>query len=39
MKIERLTETDRDYLAQFTSLDILSMNQTSLKSLVNFPEN
>jgi len=37
MKIERLTKEDGLYLASFTSLDRLSLNQTCLKSLENFP--
>jgi hypothetical protein len=39
LNIERLTEDDCKYLATYTSLDRLCMNQTHLKSLANFPEN
>jgi hypothetical protein len=38
IKIERLTEEDGKYLATFNVLDSLSMNQTQLKSLENFPQ-
>lgn len=39
MNIERLTVEDCEYLATFTSLDRLSLNQTHLKSLEHFPKN
>jgi hypothetical protein len=39
MKIVELTKEDGEYLASFNALDRLSLNQTNLKSLENFPEN
>ena len=38
MTIEKLTTEDQDYLESFTSLERLSLNQTGLKSLENFPK-
>ena len=38
MSIEKLTTEDQDYLESFTSLERLSLNQTGLKSLENFPK-
>jgi len=39
MKIFELSKEDGAYLASFSALDRLSLNQTMLKSLANFPEN
>jgi hypothetical protein len=39
MAIEQLTEEDKSFLNEFTSLEILAMNQTGLRSLANFPAN
>jgi hypothetical protein len=38
IQIDALTEDDKKFLDEFTQLELLSMNQTSLKSLKNFPD-
>lgn len=38
MQIERLTQADGQYLGSFNNLTRLSLNQTHLKSLANFPK-
>ncbi len=39
MDIEALSADDEAYLREFTSLESLAMNGTSLRSLANFPAN
>ena len=39
MAIEQLSEEDKAFLAEFTSLETLAMNGTGLRSLANFPAN
>ena len=36
--IDSLTEDDKKFLDEFTALELLSMNQTKLKSLKNMPD-
>jgi hypothetical protein len=38
MKIERFSEADKAYLANFTALNILALNATHLKSFANLPD-
>ena len=38
MTIEKLSETDKQFLAKFTSVTALSLNGTKLKSLSNLPD-
>jgi hypothetical protein len=38
MTIEKLSETDKQFLAKFTAVTALSLNGTKLKSLANLPE-
>jgi hypothetical protein len=38
IQIDSLTEDDKKFLDEFTQLELLSMNQTHLKSLKNFPD-
>ena len=38
MHIEKLSDADKAYLAQFDSIVRLSLNQTKLKSLQNLPD-
>lgn len=33
-----MTEEDKKFLEEFTNLELLSMNQTSIKTLKNFPD-
>ena len=38
MQVEKLTEDDKKFLEEFKDLDVLCMNQTSLRSCANFPD-
>lgn len=38
LSIESLTAEDKKFLEEFTNLELLAMNQTSLRSTANFPE-
>jgi len=38
LSIESLTSEDKKFLEEFSNLELLAMNQTSLKSTNNFPE-
>jgi hypothetical protein len=38
LKISHLTEEDKKFLEEFTNLELLSMNQTNIKSTANFPD-
>lgn len=38
MAIGSITEEEKNYLAKFTTLECLSLNQNDLVSLVNLPE-
>lgn len=38
LKIDHLTDEDKTFLEEFTNLELLSMNQTSIKTLKNFPD-
>jgi hypothetical protein len=39
MSIEKLSTEDKTFLATFTSLETLALNQTGLRALENFPAN
>lgn len=38
LKITVLTEEDKKFLEEFTTLEMLAMNTTGLKSLQNLPD-
>lgn len=38
MTIEKLSETDKQFLTKFTAVTHLSLNGTKLKSLANLPD-
>jgi hypothetical protein len=38
LKITHLTEDDKKFLEEFVNLEMLAMNNTGLKSLLNLPE-
>ena len=38
LKIDQLTLDDKKFLEEFTNLELLSMNQTYIKSTANFPD-
>ena len=38
LKVERLSLEDKKFLEEFTNLELLSLNQTNIKSTANFPD-